>query len=63
MRIETDRECCIGAGNCVMTADALFDQDDDGIVVMLAADIPADEEMRARRAAQMCPAGAITVVE
>ena len=63
MHIEADRECCIGAGNCVMTADALFDQDDDGIVVVLAADVPADEETRARRAAQLCPAGAITVVE
>lgn len=63
MRIEADRECCIGAGNCVMTADALFDQDDDGIVVVLAADVPADEETRAHRTAQLCPAGAITVVE
>ena len=33
---------------------------DDGIVVVLAADVPADEETRARRAAQLCPAGAIT---
>ena len=33
MKILADRDVCIGAGMCVMTADVIFDQDDDGIVV------------------------------
>ena len=34
MRVAGDREICMAAGICAMTADALFDQDDDGIVVL-----------------------------
>ena len=30
MKIEADRDVCIGAGMCVMTAEEVFDQDDDG---------------------------------
>ena len=41
MRIEADRDACISAGNCVMTAGEIFDQDDDGIVVVL---VPEDSD-------------------
>ena len=34
MRVIADRDVCISAGMCVMTAEAVFDQDDDGIVVV-----------------------------
>jgi ferredoxin len=32
MRINADRDVCIGSGNCVLTAPGVFDQDDDGLV-------------------------------
>jgi ferredoxin len=49
---------------CVLTDPELFDQsDEDGTVVLLEPDPPSDHEARAREAAQLCPAGAITVVE
>ena len=32
MRVRADRDVCIGAGVCVMNSEAVFDQDDDGIV-------------------------------
>ena len=51
MKVHADRDVCIQAGNCVMVADSLFDQDDDGIVVVLVDDIPADEEDKAREPA------------
>ena len=35
MKVVADRDICIGAGMCVMTTDAVFDQDDEGIVVVL----------------------------
>ena len=35
MKIEADRDVCIGAGMCVMNAEEVFDQGDDGIVVVL----------------------------
>ena len=35
VHVHADRDVCIGAGMCVLTAGAVFDQDDDGIVVLL----------------------------
>ena len=40
MRVHADRDVCIGAGVCVMNSEAVFDQDDDGIVVLLVEDVP-----------------------
>jgi ferredoxin len=59
VKIEVDREICVGAGNCVLAAPDLFDQDDDGIVVLLVADASADQEKPAEMAMQRCPSGAI----
>lgn len=61
MKVHADRDVCIQAGNCVMVADSLFDQDDDGIVVVLVDNIPADEEDRAREAVKLCPSQALTI--
>ena len=63
MKISADREVCIGAGVCVMQSEAVFDQDDDGIVVVLVGDVPADEENSARAAVQLCPSGALSLAE
>jgi ferredoxin len=59
MRISADRDDCIASGNCVMISDALFDQDDDGIVVLLAEDVPEAEEEHAREAVKTCPASVL----
>jgi ferredoxin len=46
-----------------MVAPDLFDQDDDGLVLMLD-DAPDDQLMaQARRAASLCPARAIMLAE
>ena len=52
---------CISAGNCVMVADAVFDQDDDGIVVVLVDEVPEAEEEHAREAVKLCPSQALRV--
>ncbi|MFH8410975.1 ferredoxin [Streptomyces sp. NPDC018019] len=62
MRITIDSERCVGAGQCVLSAPAVFDQDEDGIVTLLA-EPGADEESRARIAGALCPSRAITVHE
>ena len=62
-RVVADRELCIQAGNCVMVAGEVFDQDDDGIVVLLVDDVPSAEQDNARKAVQLCPSGALSVVE
>lgn len=62
MRVFADRDVCIGAGMCVMTA-AIFDQDDDGIVVIDdAEEVPAEEQQRVRNATSLCPSGALRLI-
>ena len=59
MHIEADHEACIASGNCVMVSAALFDQDDDGVVVLLTDDVPEAEADHAREAVKLCPASAL----
>ncbi|HEY8243201.1 MAG: ferredoxin [Vicinamibacteria bacterium] len=54
---------CIGAGQCVLSAPAVFDQDDDGIVVLRDATPPPSEHEAVRKAARLCPAVAIFIDE
>jgi ferredoxin len=75
MKVIADREVCIGAGMCVMTLPAVFDQDDDGLVVLLFEDLEevdpkevdpeavdtAGVEATVRRAVQLCPSGALSL--
>ncbi|GGQ60444.1 ferredoxin [Couchioplanes azureus] len=61
-RIAADRDICVGAGTCVLTLPHVFDQDDEGLVVVLdpAADGEPDEALR--QVAAWCPSGAITTL-
>ena len=43
----------------MMVSEDLFDADDDGIVVLLAEDVPEAEEDHARDAVRLCPAAAL----
>jgi ferredoxin len=61
MKITVDRGRCVGAGQCVLAAPELFDQDDDGIVTLLEAAPAAEGGAGARDAALLCPAAAISV--
>ncbi|MYR34817.1 ferredoxin [Nocardiopsis alba] len=63
LRLSADREVCVGAGQCVRAAPDLFDQDDDGLVVVLRADVPTEASTGARTAADWCPSGAVTAHE
>lgn len=61
MRVTVDKDLCIGAGQCVVAAPDVFDQDDDGIVVLLT-DSPTEGDREAvKEAEQMCPARVIVV--
>ncbi|MFE9207347.1 ferredoxin [Micromonospora sp. NPDC007230] len=60
-RIRVDRDRCCGSGNCVVTAPEVFDQDDDGLVVLRRAEPAPDAADRVRQAADLCPSGAISL--
>ena len=62
-KVRVDEHKCIGAGQCVLTAPEIFDQRDDGIVILLDATPPPQLHGAARKAAKLCPALAITIEE
>jgi ferredoxin len=62
MRVNVDQDKCIGSGQCVRTAPAIFDQrEEDGIVSLQEENPPAELKQDVRLAAGMCPALAITI--
>jgi ferredoxin len=64
IKIYIDEQKCVGAGQCVMAAPAVFDQrEEDGIVVLLQSQPDEKLAAGARKAAKLCPALAIRVVE
>jgi ferredoxin len=65
VKIAADREICMSAGMCVMTADEFFDQDDDGVVLLVSDEVPnshADVARRVHNAVKLCPSGALQLV-
>lgn len=59
IEIRTDREACMGSGNCHFLAEESFDLGEDGRVVVL--ETASTDEERLRRTADGCPVGAISL--
>jgi ferredoxin len=63
MKVELEAERCVASGQCVLAAMDVFDQDDDGIAVLLE-ETPAPELLDdVKEAVAVCPAAAIRLVE
>lgn len=63
MRIVVEADKCIGGGQCVLASPDVFDQDDDGIVVVLEERPTRDSEESVKDAIEVCPARAIQLVQ
>lgn len=64
MRIDIDRDVCIGAGQCALAAPKVFTQDDDGLSELLPeaeAAAGAGPGPMVGEAARACPVQAITI--
>jgi ferredoxin len=61
MEIDIARERCCGAAQCVLAAPVVFDQAEDGLVVLLDPAPPASEHARVAEAADACPSRTITI--
>lgn len=63
VKLEADRDRCIGSGMCLLAVPEVFDQDDDGIVVLLEPVPGAEHGDAARTAVGNCPSGALRVLD
>jgi ferredoxin len=62
MRIVADTTRCVGAGQCVLTEPAVFDQsDEDGTVLVLVERPEGDQLAKAREAVHICPSQALSL--
>lgn len=62
MRVQIDQDMCVGSGQCVMTADHVFDQNPDDGIGQVTEERPAPGDRDAVfTAAKLCPVGAISV--
>jgi ferredoxin len=59
LRVEIDRERCMGSGNCVYWAGEVFDVADDMVAVVVGN--PDAYAERVLAAAEQCPTNAIRV--
>lgn len=60
MYVNVDRDRCVSSGQCVLIAPAVFDQDVDGLVVLLDASPVEAQQEKVREAAHACPTSVIT---
>jgi len=63
VRITVDVDRCVGAGQCVLTAPDIFDQNEDGVVVLLVPEPDDRDEAAVRQARMNCPSGTIALFE
>ncbi|MDR7275486.1 ferredoxin [Catenuloplanes atrovinosus] len=60
MKVTVDRDRCIGAGLCALTAPEVFDQEPEEAIVLLLDETPPETARHAvEQAVDRCPAGVI----
>ncbi|MFI6385318.1 ferredoxin [Streptomyces sp. NPDC050658] len=60
IRVQVDKERCVGAGMCALTAPSVFTQDDDGFSEVLPGREDGGGDPLVREAVRACPVRAVT---
>jgi ferredoxin len=63
MKVELEADKCVASGQCVLAAMDVFDQDDDGIAILLEQEIGDELLDDVKEAVAVCPAAAIRLIE
>ncbi|MFE0254713.1 ferredoxin [Streptomyces sp. NPDC059010] len=63
MKVELEADKCVASGQCVLAAMEVFDQDDDGIAILLEEQVGEDQLDDVKEAIAVCPAAAIRLVD
>lgn len=61
MKVRIDTDLCAGFGICVGISPEVFELHDDGYATVLVSEVPPELEDLVDRAANQCPARAISV--
>ena len=61
MKVRVDAARCSGHGRCYTLAPHVFDADEEGHCVVIAAEVPAPHEREARSAVINCPEDALEI--
>ncbi len=62
MRVRIDTDLCAGFGICVGISSEMFELHDDGYATVLLHKVPPELDDLVRRAADQCPARAISLL-
>ena len=63
MKVTVNQDKCVSSGMCVLNVAEVFDQSDDGVVVLLLDEPGPELAEDTRKAAAACPAMAIHLEE
>jgi ferredoxin len=63
MKVIIDQDICIASGACVLACPEVFQQDEDGLVVLVQDEPPFELEDAVREAMAACPAAVIEIEE
>ena len=63
MKVTVDYDLCASTGSCVQTCPEVFEIRSDGYLYLLMEQIPPELEKSAREAEELCPTGAIELVD
>ena len=63
MKVTVDYDLCASTGSCVQTCPEVFEIRSDGYLYLLMEEIPPELEQSAREAEELCPTGAIELVD
>lgn len=63
MKVQVNADICAGFGICTGIAPEVFEIGEDGYAVVLVSEVKPEDEDAMRRAADQCPARAITISE
>ena len=63
MKVTVDYDVCASTGTCVQVCPEIFEIRADGFLYLLMEDVPRELEEQAKEAEDLCPTGAITLVD
>jgi len=63
MRVTVDQDICIASGACVLACPEVFQQDEDGLVVLVTDEPGSELHDAVREAMAACPAAVIEIEE